>query len=333
MASTCRTSSEVRQVVGGTAPDGRTGSVAAMTSTPGPDPRDESVAAPTEGPANEVRAALRVWADGDVAASTLDRLGGLAERFALRLEAAGVASVLEATAADCDGFIWARTRRNTSPSLHTVHLRRTALRGLFRALQHDNPDIVDPTTGIDLPSRNSNRVRALTSSEMELVRTAALGRSRQPLRGAAAVALAEATATTGEVPQVEWRHVSFTDGVVTLSGADPIQPRVGTLTAWGIGVLHRWQHQQSPQPHQRVIPNGSTSTAGYSQQAAIANLLSKLLSTAGLYGPDVRPGSIRLWGARQQLDRHGIEAAATALGVDSLDVAAAALGHQWQARR
>lgn len=59
------------------------------------------------------------------------------------------------------------------------------------------------------------------------------------------------------------------------------------------------------------------------QQAAIANLLSKLLSTGGLHHHDVRPGSIRLCGARQQLDRRGTEAAALALGVDSLDVAVA----------
>jgi hypothetical protein len=165
---------------------------------------------------------------------------------------------------------------------------------------------------------------------MDLVRTAALGRVRQPLRAAAAVALAEATATTGEIPQVPWRDLDFAAGVVRLPGAPPVRPREVGLTQWGASVLARLEATTDAPDDAPVLTSRAAPT---SAQAAAANLLAKVLRSAGLHDPRVRPTSIRLYGASLILAGEGIEAAARALGVDSLDAAAAALGHDWQRRR
>jgi site-specific recombinase XerD len=97
--------------------------------------------------------ALEFWTRQPLADSTLQRLAGLITRFASRLVATGVASLLDATLADCEGFVWARTKRNAAPSMHTVHLRRTAVHGLFQALHQLEPTIVDPTNSLELPPR------------------------------------------------------------------------------------------------------------------------------------------------------------------------------------
>ena len=147
----------------------------------------------SHGPKAEMVVLLTVWHDSAVAESTFERMSGLAHRFATRLVATGVGSILEVSEADCESFMWAPTRRNVSPSVHTVHLRRTALRGVFRVLHQLDPAFTDPTATVDLPGRHGRCTRPLSNGEIVLLRTAALGRNRQPLRGASVIALAEAT--------------------------------------------------------------------------------------------------------------------------------------------
>ena len=57
----------------------------------------------------------------------------------------------------------------------------------------------------------------------------------------------------------------------------------------------------------------------------MSNLLAKLLHAAGLIGDDIRPSSIRLWAGARVLNSEGIEGAAMALGLASLDATHAAL--------
>jgi len=268
---------------------------------------------------------LAVLAARPLSDASRARLGDLMGRFTSRLEASGVRSLVEATAADCDAFCWARTRRGAAPSLHTVHLRRTALRNLFAILDGLEPGWVDPTARLDLPGRPSARVRPLTDAEMHLVRTAALGGSRSRARVTCAVSLAEATATTGEVAQIRWRDLDRAAGSVGLPGAPPIRPRRAELTPWGAATLLRASDEVTPAPEEFVVPRRSPYADPHTAQAAMANLLAKLLVTAGVAVPGVRPSSIRLWGALQVLQLRGIEAAAAALGVSSLDVARRAL--------
>jgi integrase/recombinase XerC len=277
----------------------------------------------------ETKVALLVWATFEPAASTLRRLGDLALRFAARLDATGVGSLLNATADDCDGFVWAPTRRNRPPSMHTVHLRRTALRGLYRAVRLLDPTVTDPTVTLALPSKGEQRARPVTTGELVLIRTAALGRPRQPLRAAVVIALAETGATTGEIPQLTWNDIDLDTGDVALPGAPPVQPRSGVLTDWGAGVLQRWATSH-PNPSGLIVTRRNAGSLGHTAQAGIVNSIGQTITAAGITDPQVRPGSIRLWAARQRLDQAGIEAAARLLGVDSLDAAATALDHQWK---
>ncbi|MDZ7732981.1 MAG: hypothetical protein U5R31_07555 [Acidimicrobiia bacterium] len=144
-----------------------------------------------------------------------------------------------------------------------------------------------------------------------------------------------ATATTGEIPRVHWRDLDLHHRTVRLPGAPPIRPRHAALTDWGAAALARWHHagliDRSPSS-----PVLSSRTAGirthHAAQAAAANLITKILHAAGLDHPDIRPSSLRLWGAEQARAADGIEAAARALGIDSLDATADALELRWQDR-
>ncbi len=273
----------------------------------------------------ELAIVREIWSQQPRSVSTRERLGGLIERFAARLEVTGVTSLLAVTSEHCEGFIWAKTRRQHNPSLATAHLRRSALTGLFAALCQVEPGFVDPTADLALPSKTERRVRPLSDAEITRVRVAALGRVRSSRRAALCVALAEASATTGEIAQLQWRDVDLGSGTIDLPGAMPIQPRTGQLSSWGRGVLTRIHHDVRPRPEEFVVPRRVGYADPHSAQAATANLLTKVLSAAGVAGPGVRPGSVRLWGARQVLVRSGVEAAAGALGVTSLDAARRAL--------
>jgi integrase/recombinase XerC len=268
---------------------------------------------------HELAVILDVWSKQSRTDSTAERLSGLITRFATRLIATGVSSLLEATLVDCESFVWARTRRNVAPSIHTVHLRRTALRSLFQTVCELEPGSADPTNDMALPPRGHSVARVFTDHEMVRVRVAALGRVRSSDRAALAVALAESTATTGEIPQVRWHHVDLAMGTVALFGASPIRARTGTLSVWGRDVLARVVRETSPAPEDFVVTRRGNYADPHCAQAAVANLLTKVIRAAGLADAGGRPTSIRLWGATCVLDTRGIEAAAAALGVSSLD--------------
>ncbi|WP_334145090.1 hypothetical protein, partial [Rhabdothermincola sp.] len=285
------------------------------------------------GPSAEIDAVIAAWEREPLTDATRRRLGELARRFAARLDATGVASITDATREDCEGFVWAPTRRRTPPSLHTVHLRRTALRAIYRTVTTLAPGTVDPSAGVDLPAKTGRRPRPLTDDELDRLRIAALGRTQQPLRAAAVIALAEASATSGEIPCIRWADVDLTASTVALPGADPIKARTGVLTDWGTAVLGRWQRACLPEPDHPVVTRRPSAATGHSAQAATANQLTRLLRSAGLDHRDIRPGSVRLWAAATALRRGGIEAAARTLGIDSLDAAADALDHRWQAHQ
>ena len=222
------------------------------------------------------------------------------------------------TLADCEGFFWARTKRNVAPSVHTVHLRRTAVRSLFNALHELEPKFVNPTRSLDLPPRGDLRARPLTDNELTSVHVAALGRVRYLDRAALAVALAESTATSGEIPQVRWRHVDLRRARSRFPGRSRFT-RDGALSPWGLSVLPRVWDDTSPEPDDFVVSRRGDYADPHSAQAPCPTCSAKVLRAAGVVGDDIRPTSIRLWSGASVLDAHGVEAAAAALGITSLD--------------
>lgn len=285
--------------------------------------RSNWVAARGAGIDKELVVALNALASSDLSNSTLERFSGLIARFSSRLVATGVMSLTTITDDDCEQFLWARTKRNSAPSIHSVHLRRSAIRSLFAVLVELGEDFTDPSQRVTLPSKRVRRARPLTDDEITLLRTVALGRRSGAVRATLAVALAEATATTGEIPQLRWCDLHVSDGTIDLPGAAPIRTRRADLSPWGLLILK----SEEPRHHsdEWIITRVAGYADGHSGQAATSNLLAKLLHAAGLTGEDVRPSSIRLWAGARVLGTAGIEGAANALGLSSLDATRAAL--------
>lgn len=287
-------------------------------------------AAAAGGPVAEAAVIVEAWhADPALAEATAARMGELAARYAQRLAASGRASLGEADAGDARGFVWAPTRRGHPPSPHTLHLRRTALRAVYRTLRHLTDATGDPSAEVALPPKTTRTARPLDDGEIALLRTAALA-AADPHRAAGAVALAEATATTGELARARWADLDLDAGLVALTGAPPVCARTGALTSWGTAALRRAHTSLAPAPSDPVVHRGASSPEGQRGQAAAANLLRRLLAAAGVAAADVRPTSVRLWAARHALDRGAtIEQVARLLGLASLDAAADAIGYQW----
>ena len=274
---------------------------------------------------NELGVILEILESSGITASTFDRFGGLIGRFAGRLSATRRSSLTDATSGDCEGFVWARTKRQANPSIHTVHLRRSAIRFLFAVLHDLDESFVDPSGSLALPSKRIRRARPLTTPEITVLRISALGRQGGSERSCRALALAEATATTGEIPRVRWKDVDLFAGTVSLPGASPVRPRSVPLSSWGRGVLT--QQFDDAEPDDLVIAGRLPWSSDHSGQSAMANLLSRLLEGARLCSDDIRPSSIRLWAGAEVLSTDGIEAAARVLGLSSLDATRSALHH------
>lgn len=291
-------------------------------------------------PCSTVHQARVVWwvlaSDPDLELSTVTRIGPVIARFAARQRTLGRSRLDTVTVDDALGFLWARTRRGIDPAVATVHLRRTALRMLFRALSTLDVDADDPTQQITIPPKTRTQLRPLDDHEISLLRVAAAGRTRGRLLGMASIALAEATATTGEIAALTWDALRPGHPDVRLPGAGRIRPRLAMLTPWGTRAVTDLAHHSSRAPDMpgtSVVYRGAAAPGSQPSQAAIVNRITHLLTLAGLDDPDVRPASIRLWQPAQILAAGGsIEQAANQLGLASLDIAAAQLGHCWQAR-
>ena len=277
-------------------------------------------------PREAVRLATESWtAAEEFMDSTVARMSEVAARFARRVAARS--SITEVSPDDCEAFVYAATRDGRQPSLATLHFRRTTLRALYRSWRQLGLEVADPTLDLRLPPKSVLTTRPLTDDEINLVRICALG--RRSTRAAAALALAEATATTREIPSVTAAHVDLVAGTVALPGGARVDPRTSQLSSWGVGLLTR--HLRGVGTDQYVIPVRGADGALPAQSGA-CNLITALLHTAGLRAePDVRPGSIRAWaGASVHHHTRRIEDAALALGLRSLDAAAETIAFDWR---
>lgn len=264
---------------------------------------------------------------------TATRMGEIATRFARRLDRSGINTIEAVDADTCRGFIDAPTRAGTPPTVATRHFRRVTLRALFRTLRHRGINVGDPTLDIDLPPRSQRSTRPLTTEEIILGRSATFTTRSGRLQRAAAWALAEAAATTSEIPLLTRRHLNHPQQPSTaiLPGTRRTDSRIVRLTDWGAAILAR---------HLADVPDGYDVPLAYrgagaevAQQAATCKLISLILDTAGLTDPDIRPDSVRLWRAYiHHHDTGDLIGAARLLGNRSLDRTAEALDIEWRTR-
>jgi hypothetical protein len=210
-----------------------------------------------------------------------------------------------------------------------MHLRRSAIRLLFREARKMGITEADPGRDIDLPPRSSLPTRPLTDDEIALSRSFSMmtmTETRQP----AAFALAEATARCSELPAITAVDLDLHRARVWLKGTSATRARWGTLTDWGIEQLARRLERYSAPSEASIVCSGSRSSSGASASAHRAITL--ILQRAGLADePDVRPNSVVAWRGRKALSEGAtIDEVARLLGIRSLDRAAAFVGWDWQ---
>jgi site-specific recombinase XerD len=254
----------------------------------------------------------------------------LLDRFEAFLTAGqGVGSLAEVSRAHVVLFIPAAPAGDTStePAAATMHLRRSAIRLLFRLARDSGLDVGDPTLDVRLPPRFRPRVRPLTDAEIEECRRASahtLAETRLP----AAWALAEATARTSELPFILASDVDLASGIVRIHGSSRTQPRLGFPSGWGI--------QQLKKRLDILVSAGAEDTAviykgdrgGASGQASASAAIAWTLRRAGLAADaDVRPASVAAWAGRHLFDQGiALEEVARRLGIRSLDRTASFIG-------
>ena len=284
------------------------------------------------GPSSTVTALVvfDAWrSDCSLSPQTKERMVDVAERFLRFAERAyGSEDLDDVTAAVAAAFIKAHGRRG-APSPATQHLRRSAIRLLFRTARQLGVADGDPTLDIVLPARSRLRARPLDDAEVALCRSFSrhtLTETRLP----AVWALSEATARTAELPHLRIGDVDLDRGRVWISGSPRCEPRWGHLTDWGAEHLQRHiERLGATSLDVRLTYSGRGDPT--SAQASSCIAVAKVLTLAGLGSePDVRPISIVAWAGLQVLESSGrIEDVAHALGVRSLDRAAGLIGWDW----
>jgi integrase/recombinase XerC len=250
-------------------------------------------------------------------------------RFLRYLDRRGVGSLTEVSGDVARDFVLARCAGDGGqPSVATSHLRRSAVRLLFRILRQAGMAEHDPTLDLVLPPRSSLAARPLTDEEVALGRSFSLS-SVTETRRPAAWALAEASGRTSEIAHVRVCELDLESGLVALGGGAKVEARFGTLTDWGVHALERRLEVVGRDPETLVVYEGAGSPE--SRQASVCDAIGETLRRAGLAAePDVRPISVVGWAGHKVFEETGqIEAVARALGMRSLDRAAALIGWDW----
>jgi len=257
------------------------------------------------------------------------KLTDLGARFLRFVESSGWALDLAAVdASTVEAFVSAPTSAG-DPSVATMHLRRSAVRMVFRVARDLGFVVCDPSLDLVLPARSPLATRPLTEDEIVLCRSASL-RSLEETRLPAAWALAECGVRSSELGRVTAADLQLDDGRVWISDSSRTLARFVRPSDWGLLQLERRLRSAKPEADQPLLYSGR-SGCNYHRQAASCVAVSTVLRLAGLSGePDVRPLSAAGWAGRQVLDETGrIEDVARVLGVRSLDRAARLIAWDW----
>lgn len=270
--------------------------------------------------------AAHLVAEGTISEQSFERLVELMERFAGFTTAGhGVADLGLTTRAIVDEFVDAPTSAGTAPSATVRHLRRCAVRLLFRTARQLSLVDTDPTLDLELPARRPPAARPLTDTEVEGCRAAALylfNATRLP----AAWALAEAGVRSGELANITVADIDLEGGMVHASGCRSAVARTVPLTDWGTAQIGRRLRDLPSNPAWPLTYEGNGSDK--SKQASSCIAITDCTARAGLAtDPSVRPVSVTAWVGRRVFEETGrIDQVAARLGMRSLDRAARLIG-------
>jgi hypothetical protein len=272
----------------------------------------------------------------ELAESSQQRLAEVLSHAVTRAQSMGVTEWDEAfDEVVCDRFIHSVTTTHNLPSASTMHLRRSALRAGFTTLRRLGLFHGDPTLDLSLPARSQLAARAAVDDEIMLLRMSSVAsrESRQP----SVLALAEATATTSEMPFMTALDIDDVENpqFVQLPGTSRVRSRLGVLTPWGSRVIRRAIQERRKQgiPDSTPLVYSGCKDEEASGQASICVAMRSIVKRAGLGNePDFSPRSVSFWAGRQAFDAAPdakIEAAARAMGITSLDKAARRVDYSW----
>lgn len=270
--------------------------------------------------------AAHLVAEEAVSEQSFERLVELMGRFAGFVSTGhGVTDLAAVNQSMVDEFVDAPTSTGQTPSATVRHLRRCAVRLLFRTARQLGLVDSDPTLDLELPARRPTAARPLTDAEVERCRAAALylfDATRLP----AAWALAEAGIRTGELAKVTVADVDFDAGVVHAPGCRSAAARAVPLTEWGAAQVGRRLRALPSDPARTLTYEGDGSDK--SKQAASCIAITDCLTRAGLsQDPAVRPVSVTAWAGRKLFEETArIDEVAARLGMRSLDRAARLIG-------
>lgn len=225
-------------------------------------------------------------------------------------------------------FIEAGAADGSKPTIAEQHFRRTALRIMFRVGRQIGSASGDPTLDLVLPPRSPISTRPLSDEEVVLCRSCAMW-SLADTRRSAAWALAEATARTVEVAQIQVADVHLDNSRVWIRGGNVTAPRWGELNSWAHQQLAQRLEVLDHNPEARVAYAGRKAPDVGQVSACVA--IDDVLTRAGLArDADVRPASVAAWaGARIYEETGRIDEVARRLGLRSLDRAARFIALDW----
>ncbi len=273
-------------------------------------------------------------AERGLSLDSVDRLSDLMRRFSSYAErGCGIGLASEVTRDVAEGFVRARSKKGTPPAVGTMHFRRSAVRLEF--LEGRRLGLVDhdPTLDIVLPPRSSLRARPLTDDEVTLCRSYSI-HTLVETRAAAAWAVAEATAKSGELARVRVCDLDLGAARVWIAGSSKTDPRWGVVSDWGTVQLERRVRALGDvHPTTPLVCATARSSVSATSSASIA--IATTLRRAGLARePDVRPASVAAWaGARAFAGGVPINGIASMLGIRSLDRTAEFIGWDWRDAR
>ena len=196
---------------------------------------------------------------------SLPRITELIERFcAFGKRAFDIAALAEVTPVQAAAFVQAPMSAG-EVSAATMHLRRSALRLLFRLARELDLADSDPTIDLTLPARSSKGTRPLTDDEVALCRSASL-QSLTSTRLAAVWALAESSCRSGELGHIRIADIDLDAGQVWLHGSPRTEARWAPLQEWGATQVERRLRVLGDNPDRLIVYDGERGS-DYHRQA------------------------------------------------------------------
>lgn len=282
-----------------------------------------------------IEAVQQLWLEQSALSDqSVERMIQTLSRFASRMRSENVKMLAEVDSEHLRAFVHAVLPDGRQPEIATLHARRTALRAFYRAARTLNLSDQDPTMDVVLPGRENRSTRPVSDEELLLLRTASLLTGVG--RASVVLALAEATAVTSEITAVRICDIDDVNNpsLVRLSGTTRHLARVAHISTWGSHVLARRidELRSGGCDEDALLAYGGGAPAGGAKaQASVCNALGELISSVGLDDQQgIRPGSVRAWSGQQIFLQNGIEAAARALGLSSLDQTAVVIDYNWR---